>query len=114
MFTNTDRPTHSTTASNTHHHPSQDTTLEFVLMEVFGVFLFAQLFNPLPWHFHVLLAAYNGAGGAIDHSAFYIPGTIIDGRCVHDMMTVLGCGGPAGRDCATAAPSFAFVRTSRC
>lgn len=51
-------------------------------MEVFGVFLFAQLFNPLPWHFHVLLAAYNGVGGAIDHSAFYIPGTIIDGRCV--------------------------------
>jgi hypothetical protein len=51
-------------------------------MEVFGVFLFAQLFNPLPWHFHVLLAAYNGIGGAIDHSAFYIPGTIIDGRCV--------------------------------
>lgn len=51
-------------------------------MEVLGVFLFAQLFNPLPWHFHVLLAAYNGIGGAIDHSAFYIPGTIIDGRCV--------------------------------
>lgn len=51
-------------------------------MEVMGVFLFAQLFNPLPWHFHVLLAAYNGVGGAIDHSAFYIPGTIIDGRCV--------------------------------
>lgn len=51
-------------------------------MEVLGVFLFAQLFNPLPWHFHVVLAAYNGVGGAIDHSAFYIPGTIIDGRCV--------------------------------
>lgn len=58
----------------------QDTTLEFVLMEVFGVFLFAQLFNPLPWHFHVILASYNGIGGAIDHSAFYIPGTIVDGR----------------------------------
>jgi Fatty acid hydroxylase superfamily len=58
----------------------QDTWLEFLLMEVLGVFLFAQLFNPLPWHFHVLLAAYNGIGGAIDHSAFYIPGTWIDGR----------------------------------
>ena len=58
----------------------QDSTLEFVLMEVFGVFLFAQLFNPLPWHFHVLFALINGVGAAIDHSAFYIPGTIIDGR----------------------------------
>lgn len=58
----------------------QDTILEFVLMEVFGVFLFAQFFNPLPWHFHVMLASYNGIGGAIDHSAFYIPGTILDGR----------------------------------
>ena len=58
----------------------QESTLEFVLMEVFGVFLFAQLFNPLPWHFHVLFALINGVGAAIDHSAFYIPGTIIDGR----------------------------------
>lgn len=58
----------------------QDSTLEFVLMEVFGVFLFAQLFNPLPWHFHVLFALINGLGAAIDHSAFYIPGTLIDGR----------------------------------
>lgn len=58
----------------------QDTTLEFVLMEVLGVFLFAQFFNPLPWHFHVILASYNGIGGAIDHSAFYIPGTCVDGR----------------------------------
>lgn len=58
----------------------QDTALEFVLMEVLGVFLFSQLFNPLPWQFHVLLAIYNGMGGAIDHSGFYIPGTIMDGR----------------------------------
>lgn len=58
----------------------QDSILEFVLMEVFGVFLFAQLFNPLPWHFHVLFAFINGVGAAIDHSAFYIPGTIVDGR----------------------------------
>jgi hypothetical protein len=44
------------------------------------VFLFSQFFNPLPWQFHVLLAVYNGVGGAIDHCAFYIPDTWIDSR----------------------------------
>jgi len=58
----------------------QDSYCEFFFMEVFGTFLFASLFNPLPIASHVLLAAYNGIGAAIDHSAFYIPGTLIDGR----------------------------------
>ena len=58
----------------------QDTIVEFVVMEVFGVFLFAQLFNPLPWPFHVAMAVYNGVGGAIDHAGFYIPNSLIDGR----------------------------------
>jgi sterol desaturase/sphingolipid hydroxylase (fatty acid hydroxylase superfamily) len=61
----------------------QDTNLEFIFMEVLGVFVFAPLVFPVlcaPWPFHVLLAIYNGAGAAIDHSGFYVPGTLIDGR----------------------------------
>jgi len=58
----------------------QDTFVEFIAMEVLGVFMLANFFNPLPWQFNVALAVYNGVGGAIDHSAFYIPGTWIDGR----------------------------------
>lgn len=77
----------------------EDTALEFVLMEVLGVFLFAQFFNPLPWQFHVLLALYNGMGGAIDHSGFYIPGTIMDGRYAtwHGMSCQEGRGISKGR-----------------
>jgi len=58
----------------------QDTLVEFLLMEVLGVFILANLFNPLPWQFNVAMAVYNGVGGAIDHSGFYIPNTWIDGR----------------------------------
>jgi len=49
-------------------------------MEVFGILLFANLFMPLPWQFLVLLCVYNGIGGALDHSGFYVPGTLVDGR----------------------------------
>lgn len=58
----------------------QDSYTEFFFMEVFGVFLLASFFNPLPAYAHVCTAIYNGIGGAVDHSAFYIPDSIIDGR----------------------------------
>jgi len=60
----------------------RDTFAEFFFMEVFGVFLFAHLFvlPPMPLHFHVLMAVYNGVFSAVDHSAFYVPGTIFDSR----------------------------------
>jgi len=49
-------------------------------MEVFGVFLLAQLFFPVPWIFHLLLCVYNGVGGAVDHCGFYVPNSMFDGR----------------------------------
>lgn len=58
----------------------QDSYLEFFFMEVFGTFLLASFFNPLPIASHLILAAYNGVGAAIDHSGFYIPDSVIDGR----------------------------------
>jgi len=57
----------------------QDSYIEFVLMEVFGVFLLAPMVFPLPWAFLMLTAAYNGVNAAIDHCGFKVPDSHFDG-----------------------------------
>lgn len=60
----------------------QDSFVEFIFTEILGTFLLGHIiFGTVPWQLHVLSAAYNGFGSAIDHSGFYIPGSwFIDGR----------------------------------
>lgn len=58
----------------------RDSFTEFFVMEVWGVFLFSQIFNPIPYQFQLIVCIYNGIFAAIDHSAFYVPNTWIDAR----------------------------------
>jgi len=58
----------------------QDNAFEFLFMEVFGMFIGAPMLFPQHYIFTLVTALCNGVMQATDHSAFYVPGTIVDGR----------------------------------